>query len=386
VRRSLAGLVLLLGAALGGVPSAAADTGDTPLGRLNWGVDSQGQPWTAQTLKAHMSLAPDDELSRSPAAVIEAARQHLDDTITPVAALHSEGTVFTDPRHKASAAAVSQLGTVYDWAMCARLAEQPLGQQCASAAAAAITAWTATYQPSGDPIDENQLIPLLQSIDLMMPLLPADTQSQAVAWTSALATQGDQRFAAMKPGDSRLVNNWNSWHLALDAMAGTITGDSELLNRTTSAVRQQVAQNVNADGSTFDFQQRDALHYQVYDLEALLELDLFTSAMPADSEGALLNGLQFLQPFVSGQQQHVEFVGSTVAFDRTRRDAGDPTFANVPWDPRSARTLLRLARSHFPAIRDWTSAMAGDSYPARLRQLAALYAADSRRMMAGLRL
>ncbi|MBV8084015.1 MAG: alginate lyase family protein [Chloroflexi bacterium] len=361
----MAALIFLLATAAG----ASAD-GDT-LGRLNWGLDASGQPWIPSELRG---LPPDSPQAKAVARVLQVASQHIDDKITPLAALHSEGTVFSDPAHKESSVAAAQLDTVYAWAACARLGSPPIAQQCAGAARLAIAAWVGTYQPTGNPINENLLIPLLQSIDLMLPLLPPDQQAAALTWTSSLAQAGDKLFASMKPNDTRLINNWNSWHLAIDGIAGTITADQALLDRTATATSQQLAQNVEPDGSTFDFHDRDALHYQVYDLEALTDLDLFTAVASPDGEAAILSALQFLQPYVTSQQAHIEFVHSTVQFDATRRNAGDPAFANAAWDPNGARPLLFLARTHFGPIQDWTTGIVDENYSPRLKMLAALLA------------
>jgi hypothetical protein len=371
VRRTLAGLTL---ACVLAAPSAAGaqapDAGTGPLGRLNWGLDGAGQPWTAQELRDPSSLPP--AITRETARLLQVARDGLDQPITPVQALHTEGTVFSDPSYKASVAATSQLSLVYAWATCARIGQPPLSEQCTARAGDAIEAWTTTYQPSGNPINENALIPLLQSIDLMLPLLPPDRQVTALSWTADLEKQGEALFATFPAKDTRLLNNWQSWRLCIAGLSAVITGDTDLQARVRDQVRQHIAQNIYADGSTEDFHARDALHYHVYDLEPLVELDLFTSLVDPADEAAILRGLQFLQPFVSGQQQHLEFAHSTVPFDARRREAGDPTFAPAPWKPASARTLLRLARIRFPDIRPWASSGNDESYAPRIKELAAL--------------
>ncbi len=371
--------LLLLGLATLGAVLPARTIAQTPplspdtLGRLNWGVDEQNQPWTVQSLRRHLAATPRDDLSRQVNRVVQVAEQQLGATITPVAHLRTEGNLSSDPAYRASVAATSQLNTVYNWATCARLADPPLADQCQAAATTAISAWTTTYQPSGNPIDENPLIPLLQSIDLMLPLLSPDQQAQALAWTAELGRQGESLFAGMSGGDTRRINNWNSWHLALQGMVAAITADPALLERTRTAAHAQIGQNVYADGSTYDFRERDALHYHVYDLQALVDLDLFTSVLSADDEAAILSALQFLRPYFLGEQQHIEFANSPVAFDRVRREAGDPSFAIAPWDPARARQLLRLARSRFPAIRAWSASVVDEQYSPRLKELAALF-------------
>src|SRR5690349_3635437 len=73
------------------------------LGRLNWG------PWTAESLRAHLASAPDDDLSRQTHRVLQVAEQQLGTPITPVAHISVEGVLSTDPAYRASAAATAQL-------------------------------------------------------------------------------------------------------------------------------------------------------------------------------------------------------------------------------------------------------------------------------------
>ena len=160
------------------------------------GRASRGQPGL---LRAHLAADPGDDLSRQLGRVLQVAEQQLGTPITPVEHITVEGRLSSDPEYRASAAATSQLETVYAWTVCARLAAAPLGDRCQAAAVVAISGWTSTYQPSGNPIDEARLIPLLQSIDLATPLLSREQQGNTLAWVSALEARGEAFYAALSP-------------------------------------------------------------------------------------------------------------------------------------------------------------------------------------------
>ena len=138
-------------------------------------------------------------------------------------------------------------------------------------------------------------------------------------------------------------------------------------------MHRHIGQNISPDGSTFDFHQRDALHYHVYDLEALVDLVLFTNLVGVEDQELILSGLRFIEPYFTGSQEHIEWVNSNVPFDRQRREAGDPAFAIAAWDPSSARLLLRLARTHFSPIRYWSASVVDEMYSPRVKQIAALF-------------
>jgi hypothetical protein len=136
---------------------------------------------------------------------------------------------------------------------------------------------------------------------------------------------------------------------------------------------QHVAQNLRPGGSSIDFEERDALHYHTYDVEPLVLLAMFVPETVDETAASRIEaGLQFLRPFVLGEQTHIEFRRTTVAFDVQRRDAGIAGFANAAWDPREARALLRQARTRFPGIRTWTSQLVDEQYSPRIKQIAAL--------------
>ena len=106
----------------------------------------------------------------------------------------------------------------------------------------------------------------------------------------------------------------------------------------------------------YDFRQRDALHYHVYNLEAFVFAATFTpDVLEQTGRKAINDALDFLRPYFTGQKIHLEFVCSTVPFDRERANAGIEEYRTNPWKPERARKLLRDARPVFPEIKPWTS-------------------------------
>lgn len=313
-------------------------------------------------------------MGRQTRRVIQRAEQTLELQVWALSALHLEGVLFSDPRYKESQEALRPLDDLYTWAVCARVADQPLADRCAQKAISAVNEWVGSYLPTGNPINESRFVPLLQAIDLLLPTLEAEKQAPWLTWVAALARQGDRFYAGLGPTDSRRVNNWASWRLLLRAMSATIAADPVMLSSTRQLVAAHVAQNLHEDGSSLDFHHRDALHYHVYNLEALVELLLFVpEVINAEVESAIARALDFLKPYFTGDKTHIEFLKSPVRFDAQRRAAGDPSFANTPWDPKGARSLLRLARAHFPTIHPWSQTVVDEHYSPRWKHLAALH-------------
>ncbi len=347
----------------------------TTLGRLDWGYDpATGKPWTVEAIRTKVSAKPQDLVGKHTSRVLQRAQETLGDEIKAVPALHFEGVLFSDPRYQESVAAVRSLENMYTWAVGARVAEPPLSGQFQQKAEEAVIRWVSTYRPTGNPINESRFVPMLQAIDLLLPTMTSEDREAALAWVEELTSQGDAFFARLRPNDGRLTNNWASWRLLLRAMGATITGDRNLLASTGALVTAHVAANIYPDGSSLDFLGRDALHYHVYNLEALVQIVLYVpGVVDADAAAAIGRAVGFLEPYFTGSKQHIEFVNSPVRFDAERREAGDLAFAQVPWNPKQARQLLLLARARFPEVRTWSESVVDEEYSPRLKHLAALY-------------
>jgi hypothetical protein len=104
----------------------------------------------------------------------------------------------------------------------------------------------------------------------------------------------------------------------------------------------------------FDFEDRDALYYVIYDLEPLMQAALAARARgenwfdaKAESGASLAAALEWLRPYVVGEKQHEEFAHSHVAFDSQRAAAGEKGFSG-PFDPKSAARLYWIAAEFAP--------------------------------------
>ncbi len=344
-----------------------------PLGTA-WGTSDWG-PYSIEQLQH----PPDgDSVKHALDSLLHRAAQDLDRgvRVQALAAIHTEGVLPTAQAYKDSVAALASLQPVANWALCARVATGALAERCGNAARAGVMKWVTTYAaPSGDPIDENQLLPLLKSIDLLLPTMPTADQVAARAWLARLVAAEDRHHAeAVAHHRETATNNWESWRLAVRAQAETILGSSAELAATAAALHAQIAANLHNDGRSFDFERRDALRYHVYDVEALLESAAYAPRLlTAEDRAKLERAVEFLRPFFTGAKTHVEFVHSTVPFDIQRREAGIPGYANRDWDPANARKCLRLARALFPSIRNWTVSAAGDGFDPMTRTVSALH-------------
>jgi len=353
-------------------PTTLPASSGVPLGRLNWGQGTSGTPRTDGELRT-VSAGTVGDISRTTRRIIEVATRRLDRPVAVVATIDREGVLFSDPRYRASDAAIESIGDLYLWAVCSRAAEASIAARCTERVSEGLDIWSNTYRSTGNPINDSQLVPAIQAVDLACAVASPERCARWRKWTLDLALRGDQFYGTIKPTDGRYANNWASWRLLIRGMAGAVGDDPSLVRSTRDLVTSHVARNLMADGSSVDFTQRDALHYHVYNLLPLVQLALFVpDAVDPASATAIESGLSFLRPFVLGERTHVEYAQTTVAFDLQRKQAGDPAFANALWNPKEARPLLLLARTRFATVRPWTIALVDEDYALRIRQLAAL--------------
>ena len=220
---------------------------------------------------------------------------------------------------------------------CAAYAEQ---------AATYIDAWVTPYSPSFDPIDEADLIDLFFGFDFVQERLSASTVEGTRQLGRRLATgyMGTRRVGDPSTG----LNNWQSHRIKLATAGAYFTGDAELIAGARDAFMLHVSRNIDSEGRTYDFAQRDAMHYVVYDLEPLLMAALIAAAHGENwfgtpsLQGRLAAALRWLEPYAAGEKQHEEFVHSTVGFDARRAAAHVKGYAGL-WEREEASNLYWIA-------------------------------------------
>jgi hypothetical protein len=222
-----------------------------------------------------------------------------------------------------------------------------------------LEAWADVYAPSFNPIDETGFDTLLMAYDLTEADLPAATRAKVdKLWRAMAAGYLD----AMDAKPKNFETNWQSHRVKLATMAAFQTGDTKLIDRARAAFRAQITANLRADGTVFDFHERDAIHYVTYDLDPLMMAALSAQAHGEDwfhwksPVGASLPGaLDWLAPYAKGEKVHVEFANSKIQFDRDRAAAGQAEYAPHPWDVTNAvgtYALASLMDPRYRALRD----------------------------------
>jgi hypothetical protein len=303
-------------------------------------------------------IADDAEAAHCFAAVRARADLATADPPNPIARITTEGRLDGDPDKIATERALADMRKL-----------EALGLAYAATGAASylaaidrdLDAWATVNQPTGDPIDETQLEPAIVAFDLTKEALNPRHRDQITRWLARVAAG---EIASRKGHRVTAMNNWNSHRLKLVGLIAYALDDAALIDWARRGFDAQIGANLRPDGSSYDFEDRDALHYHVYDLVPLLRLAIVLARDGGDpyrraaANGATLaGGVEFLLPYARGAQSHAEYVHSRVAFDYQRAANGQAAYRTGRlFEPAEAQPALELAQFFEPEL----AALVGD--------------------------
>jgi hypothetical protein len=227
-----------------------------------------------------------------------------------------------------------------------------------------LLAWAKRNESRGDPIDDTNLDQAIVAYDLVRKTCSTAERKAVDAW---LRQAADAEIESAEKGKGT-KNNWHSHRLKIIGLVGLLLEDKKLIQYTIKAFEKHIDRNLEPDGSSLDFHERDALHYHCYDLEPLLTLciameqaghKLYGYTSP---DGASLSkSVHFLKPYCEGTKTHAEWIHSRVAFDRKRAEAGDPHYKpGTLFEPKAGRKVMELAAYFEPKLNDLARKLSGN--------------------------
>ncbi|HTM09759.1 MAG TPA: alginate lyase family protein [Verrucomicrobiae bacterium] len=306
----------------------------------------------AQSLRAAIQSEP--AAARAFDAVKRLADRSLKEKPQPVQRIISEGRLHSEPEKIRSLAARRDLfkSEALAYAYTAT-GKREYGEK----AREFILAWAHTYQCDGNPINETEFVRLMKAYDIARGLFSADERGEVERWLLGMA---EKEKNDIRPESTAARNNHMSHRLKIIGHVAYLLPEPALVRWIAAEYKHHLEQNLNADGTTFDFHQRDALHYHVYDLLPLVELAIAARQNGENfygyvtSRGATLEkATAFLIPYIEGEKMHREFVHSTVKFDAERSSAGDPSIrVGALWKPQEAKRLFDLAGYFSPRFHE----------------------------------
>ena len=278
-----------------------------------------------------------------------AADKALNDKPNPIRVIQGEGKLKTDPLAIKTRESLGDMRKIYFFAY---IFAATGDTQYADKAREFILAWAQQNTPTGNPIDETGLDDLFFAFDLTQSQFSNAEKKTAQTWLRKVAdTQMAIGMMHARKGDGISKNNWQSHRIKIVGLIGYTLSEKKYIDYAIEGFKRQIEVNLRPDGSSIDFHERDALHYHVYDIEPLLELAIAANnngtnlyTYKSKSGSSLEKSVKFLLPFCTGEKKHMEFVKSTVAFDRKRAESGDENYkAGHLFDPKKGGKSIELA-------------------------------------------
>lgn len=299
----------------------------------------------SQRLELSRLVGSDPEVKKLFGKVRRDADAALNEPGRPISKLSSAGRLATDPLKHGTLASLGDMRKLTALADAYLVTSNPAYR---AAAKRIILGWARVNQPTGIPIDETKLEPLFIAYDVTRAAFGKEERMAVDDWLRRIA---DAELHSIRANSVTASNNWNSHRLKILGLVGFLLEDKKLVQQAVQGFQRQIQTNLAADGSSFDFQERDALRYHCYDLEPLLTLCIAAHQngielyhYQAPSGASLSEAVNFLVPYCTGEKSHAEWLLSRVKFDRRRAAAGEEGFSpGVNFNPRNARTAFVLA-------------------------------------------
>jgi hypothetical protein len=312
----------------------------------------------AEVLQLRMLVNTNSEAATQFARIREAANQALNEEPAPIKKIVSEGHLGSDPRKIRSWAALADIDKVesltWAWAVTG-------DKRYETRAVKFILAWTMVNESDGDPINETKFEPMIVAYDLLRPDTSDADRATVDNW---LRSKAETLLTRGKPER----NNWVSHRLKIVGLVGLVLDDESLTQQALAGFRHHVEEDLYPDGSSLDFQTRDALYYHLYTLEPMLVLARAEERHDATSNlfdyraasGASLHGsVDFVIPFAEEEKTHFEFAHSKVNFDRRRARDGEDEFKPHVWEPRTSIDMFTEAAWFSPKYGRLAATLAG---------------------------
>jgi hypothetical protein len=294
-------------------------------------------------------VSPADGASELPSLVHE-LQGKLDSQPSPMDHVHTEGTLPHKGIRDESIMAERDWPVMRDAALAWRAGA---GDAYLKLATRYFTGWVNVYKPDLNPIDETNLDDLIDTYAIIAPTLKPDDRAAAQAyirnWAKAYIDSIDShRIVSPSPQATTWNNNWQSHRIKLVTMMAVALNDDELFHAARRLFQTQIEANMHGDGEVIDFEERDAMHYVIYDLEPLAQAALAARVHGEDwynyqapNGASLAKGFAWLYPYANGDKPHEEFLHSKVLFDAQRAAAGEKGYSG-PFDVSTAGNVMWL--------------------------------------------
>ncbi|MBU1821417.1 MAG: alginate lyase family protein [Bacteroidetes bacterium] len=308
-------------------------------------------------------------------SVEQEAKHYLTDEPSPLRVIHYEGLLDTNPDRIRTTQSLKDLDKVAVW-LSAWYGSQD--KAYADKIKTYLLAWADTYVPTGNPINENKLEPLIYGYVTLKKSFSQAEQQRIEAWLTRIA-EAELAYPRIPE------NNWKAKHIKLVGTIGLILDKPSYVEYARESFKKYIENSLYADGTSRDLHQRDALSYHVSGLDPLLVYAIATEQLQGKNStfnpfiyqspqgGSIKKSVDYVVPYAKGEKVHAEWVNTKVELDRRRAQAGLEYYQpGKPYDPKGSLDMFTLASYFDSGYRDVVSLLTKASTPKYEQWLAVL--------------
>lgn len=272
----------------------------------------------------------------------------LSDTPNPIDTIRTEGLLRGNPKKERTSFALKDTYKMFSLALVYKVKND---ENYLKKATEFLKAWAKINTPNGNPIDDTNLDKVIETFDLIKSDLVTADRILIADWLNRTALS-EINSKRMNRNQGTGINNWNAHRLKIVGEIGYTLNNKEFISWTKDRLKKHIEVNLNPDGTSLDFKERDAMHYHIYDLEPMLKLALLIKR--ADGENfysyksttgaSIKKSVDWLIPYIEGTKKHEEYVNTTVKFDKDRAKNNEAGFApGTLFEPVLAIPVLKLS-------------------------------------------
>lgn len=277
----------------------------------------------------------------------------------PLRNIQYEGLVNTSPQRIATVSKLRQMSAA---ATLVRYWQASGDEKAAAWLRQMISAWSETYLPTGNDVNENKLYPLFVAYEALRPTFSKEERVKIDRWIGKIGE------LQIKTADSA-VERTNRFTKAIRMIAiiGRILDRPEWLEYAINGAKQFISESLRADGTSLDLERRDTLTYHASGLRPVIELAVISENSTnlydweAPSGASIRKSVNYVIPYADGSKTRKEWVNTKVDLDRKRAAAGLEAYRTGRlYEPASALSLMEDASyfdsSLLPLARNLASA------------------------------
>lgn len=249
------------------------------------------------------------------------ALQLLDHESRPLEVVYYEGLLDTNPKRIKTMKSFQDIDNVVTLIYAGYGNDNPqFGQKSKEI----ITAWAQSYQPTGNPINENKFTAFFWAYHLYKIHFSKKEQQIVERWMHELALAEKNRKRTPN-------NNWEAKRLKIIGIIGSVLQNEDLQDYSIEGYKKYIASAYFPDGTSNDLHHRDALSYHVSGIKPCLtafinlsqfnpEFDLYE--FEAGNGASIRKSVEYVIPYATGEKQRKEWINTKVELDKQRAAAG----------------------------------------------------------------